>query len=202
MKRNALASLLGVDHPILLAPMAGVAGGELAGQVSDSGAFGIVGGGYGDSDFLSQQLSLLGTNKPFGVGFITWKLKEKPELLEVALARKPRAILLSFGDPEPFVETIKANGALFIAQCQSVSDAEKAAFLGADIVIAQGTEVRMVKMADRINNLQPPPEHWDNNKKRKYKKQATLIHEMLGGVNPYIEKRLKNKIREYEQYID
>jgi nitronate monooxygenase len=140
MKRNALASLLGVDHPILLAPMAGVAGGELAGQVSDSGAFGIVGGGYGDSDFLNQQLSLLGTNKPFGVGFITWKLKEKPELLEVALARKPRAILLSFGDPEPFVETIKANGALFIAQCQSVSDAEKAAFLGADIVIAQGTE--------------------------------------------------------------
>ncbi len=69
-------------------------------------------------------------------------------------------------------------------------------------IIAQGTEVRMVKMADRINNLQPPPEHWDNNKKRKYKKQATLIHEMLGGVNPYIEKRLKNKIREYEQYID
>ena len=69
-------------------------------------------------------------------------------------------------------------------------------------ILEQGTEVRMVKMADRINNLQPPPKHWDNMKKILYRKQAVLILEMLGGVNPYIENRLKQKIKDYEQYIN
>jgi (p)ppGpp synthase/HD superfamily hydrolase len=69
-------------------------------------------------------------------------------------------------------------------------------------IIEEGTEVRMVKMADRINNLQPPPKHWDNEKIKLYRKQAVLIYEMLGGVNPYIENRLNQKIKEYEQYIN
>jgi len=68
-------------------------------------------------------------------------------------------------------------------------------------IVDQGVEVRMVKMADRINNLQPPPTHWDDAKKIKYRKEARLILEILGGVNPYIEARVKQKIEDYQQYI-
>lgn len=68
-------------------------------------------------------------------------------------------------------------------------------------ILRQGTEIRMVKMADRINNLQAPPSHWTNDKKRAYREEAQLILEKLGGVHPYIETRLKEKIQLYQQYI-
>ena len=68
-------------------------------------------------------------------------------------------------------------------------------------IVAQGPEVRMVKMADRINNLQPPPKHWDDAKKIRYRAEAKIILETLQGVHPYIENRLAQKIEAYQQYI-
>ncbi|BDS13772.1 HD domain-containing protein [Aureispira anguillae] len=69
-------------------------------------------------------------------------------------------------------------------------------------IVKQGAEVRMVKMADRINNLQAPPAHWDAFKIRRYQKEAQLILDSLGGINPYIEARLSAKIKNYQQYCD
>lgn len=68
-------------------------------------------------------------------------------------------------------------------------------------IVAQGKEVRMVKMADRINNLQKPPKHWARAKMKRYQQEARLILEQLGGVQAYIEARLQQKIDDYEQYI-
>lgn len=68
-------------------------------------------------------------------------------------------------------------------------------------IIKQGKEVRMVKMADRINNLQKPPKHWDTNKMKRYQKEAQFMLEKLGGVHVYIETRLKQKIDVYKQYF-
>ena len=140
MIHTPLNDLLGIKHPVLLAPMAGVAGGALASAVSRAGGFGIVGGGYGEREFLKQQLDLLDRALPFGIGFITWRLDEDPSLLDLALSYKPKAILLSFGSPEAYAEKIKRSGSLFITQCQNLEDARTAATLGADIIIAQGTE--------------------------------------------------------------
>ncbi|MGR8946528.1 MAG: NAD(P)H-dependent flavin oxidoreductase [Gammaproteobacteria bacterium] len=137
---SPLNSLLKINHPILLAPMAGVAGGQLTSAVSRAGGFGIMGGGYGDIDFLEREITLMDKTLPFGIGFITWRLEKDPSILEVALAAKPAAILLSFGDPGPYVEKVKASGALLFAQCQNLEDAKRAASLGADLIIAQGTE--------------------------------------------------------------
>jgi nitronate monooxygenase len=77
---------------------------------------------------------------PFGIGFITWSLAKQPELLDVALAVRPRAIMLSFGDPTPFAPRIKAAGALLICQVQDEAMAKQALDAGADILIAQGAE--------------------------------------------------------------
>jgi nitronate monooxygenase len=60
--------------------------------------------------------------------------------LDRALAAKPRAVWLSFGDPAPFAGRIKDAGALVVCQVQSVAVAEDAVAKGADIIIAQGGE--------------------------------------------------------------
>jgi nitronate monooxygenase len=139
MIRSALTELLGIEHPILSAPMAGVAGAALASAVTRAGAFGLLGGGYGDRGWLEEQLREVDCSS-IGVGFITWRLEQQSDLLEVVLDHSPKAIFLSFGDTRTFARRITASGSLFIAQVQSLRDARAAADLGADIIVAQGTE--------------------------------------------------------------
>ena len=139
MISSHLTEILGIDHPLLLAPMAGVAGSSLAEAVSSAGGFGIVGGGYGDRPWLQNQLE--GVNcSSIGIGFITWRLQQQPDLLDVALDFGAKAIFLSFGELTRFAPVIVASKSLFIVQVQSLEDAKNAAELGADIIVAQGTE--------------------------------------------------------------
>lgn len=138
---TALTSRLGIRHPILLAPMDVVADARLCTAVTSSGGLGILGGGYGSKEWLSRELDLLANaGTRFGIGFITWSMARQPALLELALERKPAAVMLSFGDPAPFVERIKRAGALVICQVQTVALAKEAVAAGADILVAQGTE--------------------------------------------------------------
>ena len=136
-----LTKMLGIRHPILSAPMATIAGSRLVEAVGEAGGFGILGGGYGDKAWLEQETAKLkSATVPFGIGFITWSMAKQPELLDIALAAKPRAIMLSFGDPKPFGPRIKAAGSLLICQVQTEEMAKDALDAGADILIAQGTE--------------------------------------------------------------
>ncbi len=138
---TALTGLLGIKHPILLAPMDVVSGARLAAAVSDAGGFGILGGGYGERAWLEDATAKLKPcSAPFGIGFITWSLAKQPELLDLALSARPRAIMLSFGDPKPFAPRIKDAGALLICQVQNEDMAREALDAGADILVAQGTE--------------------------------------------------------------
>src|SRR6201991_4802149 len=136
-----LTSLLGITHPILSAPMATIAGARLVAAVGEAGGFGILGGGYGGKAWLEQGRAKVQPCKaPFGIGFITWSMAKQPELLDIALKARPRAIMLSFGDPKPFAPRIKAAGSLLICQVQDEAMARQALDAGADILIAQGTE--------------------------------------------------------------
>jgi nitronate monooxygenase len=134
-----LTQQLGITHPIISAPMAFAAGGKLASAVSAAGGLGLIGGGYGDQDWLDAEFRAAG-NAAVGCGFITWALKKQPQLLDLVLARNPRAIFLSFGNPQPFTVRIKAAGAKLICQVQTRRDAEQAIDCGADVVVAQGSE--------------------------------------------------------------
>src|SRR5512132_2851310 len=110
-----LTARLGIQHPILSAPMDVIAGARLTAAVSAAGGFGILGGGYGDEAWLNQETAKLAdASDPFGIGFITWSLAKQPALLDIALGARPRAIMLSFGDPAPFASRIRASGALLI----------------------------------------------------------------------------------------
>ncbi|MCR9255583.1 MAG: nitronate monooxygenase [Alphaproteobacteria bacterium] len=134
-----LTERLGLATPILSAPMAFAGGGELAASVSAAGALGLIGGGYGDGDWLDAQFEAAG-NQPVGCGFITWSLADQPALLDRVIAHAPKAVMLSFGDPAPFVPKVREAGAVAICQTQTMAHIRDALAAGADIVVAQGSE--------------------------------------------------------------
>lgn len=134
-----LTEALSIQHPIISAPMAFAAGGRLAAAVSNAGALGLIGGGYGDIDWINGEFQAAG-NAPVGCGFITWSLAKQPQLLTRVLKHAPRAIFLSFGDPAPFISEIKQTGARAICQVQTRKDAAHAIEAGADVIVAQGSE--------------------------------------------------------------
>jgi nitronate monooxygenase len=133
-----LTERFGLVHPVVLAPMAFAAGGRLAAAVSDAGGLGLVGGGYGNREWVDGQLDEAGP--AVGCGFITWSLERSPELLDHVLERRPRAILLSFGDPRPMAQRVHDAGVPLLCQVQSREAAELAIDAGADVVVAQGGE--------------------------------------------------------------
>jgi guanosine-3',5'-bis(diphosphate) 3'-pyrophosphohydrolase len=59
-------------------------------------------------------------------------------------------------------------------------------------------EIGMVKLADRIVNLQPPPAHWSAEKIADYREEAKLIHQELKASSAYLADRLLQKIADYE----
>lgn len=140
---TGFTELLGVEHPIALAPMGGSAGGALAAAVSRAGGLGLLGAGNGDRDWLDRELAIVadritGTDRPWGVGFLAWAVDVAA--VEHALEHRPRAVLLSFGDPGPFAERIRAAGALLIVQATDEAEARRAIDVGADVIVAQGGE--------------------------------------------------------------
>jgi nitronate monooxygenase len=137
---TAFTRLLSVRYPIALAPMGGSAGGALAAAVSEGGGLGLVGGGLGDPDWLDRELAIVAerTAQPWGVGFLAWAADVG--VVERALARRPAAVMLSFGDPAPFVPAIRQADSALIIQVTSLNEARQAMAVGADVIVAQGTE--------------------------------------------------------------
>ena len=61
----------------------------------------------------------------------------------------------------------------------------------------QPREVWMVKLADRIANLQPAPAHWSSEGKQRYREQASEILASLGEASDFLSTRLRQKIDQY-----
>lgn len=144
--KTGLTELFGMRHPVVLAPMGGVAGGKLAAAVSRAGGLGLIGCGYGDpragygsTEWIDAQFEAA-KGEPVGAGFITWSLAQRPELLDRVLDHGADPIFLSFGDPAPFVPLIRKKGRRLILQVSSVCEARLAKEVGADAIVAQGTE--------------------------------------------------------------
>lgn len=140
MIATRLTEMFGLRHPVVLAPMGGVSGGRLAVAVSNAGGLGLIGAGYGDESWLSQELLHVraAAHASWGVGFITWSAQRSA--VELALNSRPDAVMLSFGDPRPLGAIVKAAGCRLVCQVQDVAGARLARAAGADLVVAQGSE--------------------------------------------------------------
>jgi len=137
--KTRLTEKLGIEHPILLAPMGVMAGGRLAAAVTNAGGLGIIGAGYGDAEWIERQFAAAGDTR-VGCGFITWSMARDPKLLEQVLAKQPAVLMLSFGELEPHASIIKAHGIPLICQVQGMKYLREAVDAGADIIVAEGCE--------------------------------------------------------------
>jgi NAD(P)H-dependent flavin oxidoreductase YrpB (nitropropane dioxygenase family) len=140
MLHTPLCDRLGIDVPILCAPMGFVTGPELAAAVSNAGGLGILSFSRNPPEILRQQIRRLRgmTARPFGVNLL---LPARVDA-HIAVCQEERIPLLSlfWGDPAPYVEPAHRAGVLVIHQVGSVEEAVQAAAAGVDIIIAQGVE--------------------------------------------------------------
>ena len=69
-------------------------------------------------------------------------------------------------------------------------------------ICQQPREVWIVKLADRISNLQPPPARWSKEKRTRYRDEAENILDALGPASPYLAARMRRMIDGYQAHID
>ena len=143
MLRTRFTELLGLDYPVMSAPMSNHSGGQLAAAVSLAGGLGTFGGtnDFGP-EWLREQIAHVRsrTDRPFGVGFITQLIEYNTANIEIALEERVPVFIFSFADPDPWVGRAKDAGAVTICQAQSLELARQAVDAGADALLAQGNE--------------------------------------------------------------
>ena len=135
--------LLGLDYPVMSAPMSNHSGGSLAAAVSTAGGLGTFGGSNGfGADWFREQIAFIRaqTERPFGVGFITQLIEGAPENFEIALTERVPVVIFSFADPRPWIGQARDAGAVVICQVQTPEAAQVALDSGADVLLAQGNE--------------------------------------------------------------
>ncbi|AWT57652.1 NAD(P)H-dependent flavin oxidoreductase [Mycolicibacterium smegmatis] len=145
--KTRLTEYFDIDHPVVLAPMDYVADARLADAVSAAGGLGLLGGGYTDETWLREQFTK--STQPLGCGFITWTLRGNEQVLEYVLSQRPSALFLSFADPAPYADTIRAAGVPLICQVHNLEQATHAIDIGADVLVAQGGEAGGHGVGDR-----------------------------------------------------
>jgi nitronate monooxygenase len=140
--RTAICDLLGVEHPVGNAGMAGVAYAALCAAVAEAGGIGTLALGGATATEVAEQVAAVKaiTERPFSVNFISWLIDDDSSPLDAALDAGVASVTLSFGDPAPFVERVHAAGAFLVNQVQTLEAARRAVDVGADVIIAQGNE--------------------------------------------------------------
>ena len=167
MLRTRFTDLLGLDYPVMSAPMSNHSGGQLAAAVSLAGGLGTFGGtnDFGP-EWLREQIAHVRsrTDRPFGVGFISQLIEYNTTNIEIALEERAPVFIFSFADPDPWVRRAKDAGAVTICQVQSLELARQSVDAGADVLLAQGNEAGghtgemnllplLVELVERYPNL-------------------------------------------------
>ncbi|MGA5542051.1 nitronate monooxygenase [Mycobacterium sp. NPDC051198] len=131
---------IGIDVPIVNAPMGGAAGGRLAATVSAAGGLGMVGmGSSATAEQLTAELTQLDGQR-FGIGLVHWVVQDRPDLFEVALAAQPALLSVSFGEDWDWVRRAHDAGLTVTTQVATVDAARRAVDAGVDVVVARGAE--------------------------------------------------------------
>lgn len=142
MIRTWLTDTFGLRAPLAAATMAGPADGRFA---AAGGAAGILGGlGVAPSasaDWVAEQAAVAGAaGGPYCIGLTAWALDRDDAPLEAALAARPAAIGIGFGDIAPYVARVRAAGIPVLTQVGTTEQAQAAAAAGVDAIIARGGE--------------------------------------------------------------
>jgi NAD(P)H-dependent flavin oxidoreductase YrpB (nitropropane dioxygenase family) len=138
--KTALCERLGIELPIIQAPMGGAVGPTLAAAVSNAGGLGMLALSRADIETMRRQIreTRALTSRPFAVNLNL----EYPQEERLAACLDEGVPIISFfwRDPASLVPHAKAGGAIVLHTVGSADDAKKAVDCGVDIVVAQGWE--------------------------------------------------------------
>ena len=142
MIHTPICTLLGVEHPILLAGMGGVSYAEVCAAVSAAGGFGSLGMAGLPPERIREQMRRVRdlTDKPFGVDLLTAQPETLTASVDVIIAEGATAFIAGLGVPVAIIDQLRQAGIVVMCMAGSVRHAVKAAAAGCDVVIAQGTE--------------------------------------------------------------
>ena len=135
-----LCRLLGIDLPIVQAPIGGASTPTLAAAVGNAGGLGILSVTWRSPEATREAIRETRrlSERPFGVNVVLdW---DPTERLAIALEEGVRVVSFFWGDPAPYVARIHAAGALALHTVASADEARRAVQAGVDVVVAQGWE--------------------------------------------------------------
>ena len=138
---NRVTQLLGVEHPIVQAPMGYIARAQLASAVSNAGALGIIETSSGRLDQVRDEIVKMRdlTDKPFGVN-IAQAFVRDPGIVEFVHDQGVRFATTSAGDPHRFTDALHEAGITVFHVVPNLHAALKAIDAGVDGIVAEGGE--------------------------------------------------------------
>ena len=139
--RNRVTEMLGVDLPIVQAPMGWIARSQLASAVSNAGGMGIIETSSGELDNVKEEIRKMRdlTDKPFGVN-IAQAFVRDPNIVQFVVDQGIKFVTTSAGSPTRYTEDLKAAGCTVFHVVPTLAGAIKAVDAGVDGLIVEGGE--------------------------------------------------------------
>jgi enoyl-[acyl-carrier protein] reductase II len=138
---NRVTDMLGVELPIVQAPMGWIARSQLASAVSNSGGLGIIETSSGELDAIRIEIQKMRelTDKPFGVN-IAQAFVRDPDIVRFVIDQGVKFVTTSAGSPERYTDELKAGGLTVFHVVPSLAAARKAVSCGVDGLVVEGGE--------------------------------------------------------------
>lgn len=139
--RNRVTEMLGVDYPVVQAPMGWIARSQLASAVSNAGGLGIIETSSGELDVIKAEIAAMRTltEKPFGVN-IAQAFVRDPAIADFVVEQGVRFVTTSAGDPTKYTSKLKAAGLTVFHVVPTLAAALKAVEAGVDGLVVEGGE--------------------------------------------------------------
>lgn len=136
-----ITRLLGVDYPIVQAPMGWIARSQLASAVSNAGGLGIIETSSGELDAVREEIRKMRdlTDKPFGVNIAQLFVRD-PGIVDFVIDNGVRFVTTSAGDPRKYTAQLKASGLTVFHVIPTLRAAAKAVDAGVDGLVVEGGE--------------------------------------------------------------
>jgi len=140
MKNNRICELLGIEYPIIQGGMAWIADASLAAAVSEAGGLGII-TGTAPIEWIRDEIRKAKklTNKPFGVNIMLMS-PHADEVAKLVCEENVKVVTTGAGSPGKYMEMWKEHGVKVIPVVASVALARRMEKMGADAIVAEGTE--------------------------------------------------------------
>jgi enoyl-[acyl-carrier protein] reductase II len=139
--RTRVSELLGVDYPIVQAPMGWIARSQLASAVSNAGGMGIIETSSGELDNVRDEILKMRdlTDKPFGVN-IAQAFVRDPKIVDFVVSQNVKFVTTSAGDPTKYTGQLKEAGLTVFHVVPTLAAAWKAVDAGVDGLVVEGGE--------------------------------------------------------------